>query len=95
MYASGVSVLELGTGTGFLSILCKKICGAKFVLATDGSQEAVEGCRGNVGLNGLEEGEVDVKVLKWGHALIGGVADWRVREDRLGLVVGADVVSCS
>ena len=95
-YVSSANVLELGAGTGFLSILCKNICGARFVLATDGSQDVVEDCKGNLGLNGIgENGGVEVEVLKWGRALIGGVADWRERGRRLDLVVGADVVSCS
>ncbi|KAI9713388.1 MAG: hypothetical protein M1828_001422 [Chrysothrix sp. TS-e1954] len=37
----GRTVLELGSGTGFLSLLCAKL-GAKHVLATDGDVGAVE-----------------------------------------------------
>jgi protein-L-isoaspartate O-methyltransferase len=32
----GKSILELGAGTGYLSILCSKYMGASHVLATDG-----------------------------------------------------------
>ncbi|RYY84222.1 hypothetical protein EON63_09705 [archaeon] len=39
-------VLELGCGTGFLSVLCS-VLGAKFVLATDGDEGSVELSRQN------------------------------------------------
>ena len=41
----GKRVIELGTGTGLLSILCAKCLGASHVLATDGAAHVIEGTR--------------------------------------------------
>lgn len=46
----GRSVLELGAGTGFLSILSSKL-GAKDVTATDGSDKIVDLLKHNINLN--------------------------------------------
>jgi protein-lysine N-methyltransferase EEF2KMT len=53
---AGRSVLELGAGTGFLSVLCARHLGARFVAATDGDPAVVRGLRENVLRNGLGEG---------------------------------------
>ncbi|KAL3422574.1 hypothetical protein PVAG01_06730 [Phlyctema vagabunda] len=50
----GRSILELGAGTGYLSILCAKYLGAHAVLATDGSDGVVSSLATNIGLNDLE-----------------------------------------
>lgn len=96
-FVIGKSVLELGAGTGFLSIFCAKHLGAQRVLATDGSQEVISDLRSNIHLNELEGNEsIQTAVLQWGHALIGGVADGREGKQPYDLVLGADVVSyCS
>ena len=91
---SGKSVLELGAGTGFLSILCAKHLGAQRVLATDGSQLVISDLKSNLHLNGLGGSElIRTAILPWGHALIGGVADCRKDRRSYDLVLGADVVS--
>ena len=91
---SGKSVLELGAGTGFLSILCAKFLSAQRVLATDGSQLVVNDLKANLHLNGLEGSElIQTAILQWGHALIGGVADGRKDSRSYDVVLGADVVS--
>ena len=66
------NVIELGAGTGFLSILCAKYLDAKFVLATDGSMKVLDGIEYNKSLNRLDDGGVPVMKtahLKWGHAI--------------------------
>ncbi|CAD6571552.1 MAG: hypothetical protein ASARMPRED_004635 [Alectoria sarmentosa] len=89
---TGKNVLELGAGTGFLSILCAKNLGAQRVLATDGSQEVISDLKSNIHLNGLEGRElIQTAMLQWGHALIGGVADCREEKGAYDLVLGADV----
>lgn len=50
----GKSVLELGCGTGFVSILCTKHLGATQVLMTDGSSEVISDASANLKLNGLD-----------------------------------------
>lgn len=90
----GKSVIELGAGTGFLSILCTKHLGARYVLATDGSREVVTDLKANLDLNKLNEGEsIQTAVLQWGYALVNGPADCRGVNRAYDLVIGADVVS--
>lgn len=45
------NILELGAGTGFLSLLCAGELGAKHVLATDGLTHVCESLRANADLN--------------------------------------------
>ena len=54
---SGKTVLDFGCGTGILSILASKL-GAASVLAIDNDHWAVENCRENFVLNGIEIAEV-------------------------------------
>ena len=92
-YVHGLSIVELGAGTGLLSILCAKQLGASFVLATDGSREVVSDLTANVDLNGLSEGLVETQQLPWGYSLIGGALDPKAQERRhYDTVLGADVV---
>ena len=89
----GKSVLELGAGTGFLSIFCARL-GALRVLATDGSQEVVADLKSNIHINQLDNSElIQTAILQWGHSLIGGIADCRKEKRSYNLVLGADVVS--
>ena len=93
-FVTGKSILELGAGTGFLSILCAKHLGAQRMLATDGSQQVIDDLRPNIRLNELEGSElIQTAILQWGHTLIGGVADCREDKRSYDLVLGADVVS--
>lgn len=86
-------MIELGAGTGFLSILCAKHLNARYVLTTDGSREVVAELKANLELNKLEEGDlIKSAVLEWGHTLIGGPADCRGAGSPFDLVIGADVV---
>jgi predicted nicotinamide N-methyase len=93
-WVKGRNVLELGAGTGFISILCAKALSASFVLATDGSGDVVDALGENVFLNGLEGSKtIDTAVLKWGHALIEGVLNGHDEHRKFDLILGADVVS--
>jgi len=88
------NVLELGAGTGFISMLCAKSLGAEHVLATDGSAEVMDDMKANLYLNGLEGSVlIDTIALKWGHALIGEFFDDSEAGPRFDVVLGADVVS--
>jgi predicted nicotinamide N-methyase len=92
----GEDIIELGAGTGFLSILCAKHLGARYVLATDGSREVVTNIKTNLELNKLDESEiVQTDVLQWGHALVNGPADCRGVDRSYDLAIAADVVSVS
>ncbi|MCJ1246949.1 hypothetical protein MMC30_004160 [Trapelia coarctata] len=88
----GRTVLELGAGTGFVSMLCATHLGAKYVLSTDGSGEVVEDIKANLCLNALERSTlIDTTILKWGHALIDGFFDDSYGGQRFDVVLGADV----
>lgn len=87
------NVLELGAGTGFLSILCSKHLSAQHVLATDGDRGVIDNLEMNVRINGLEGRDlIKPAVLKWGQPL---VDFFKVQKEScsLNLVLGADVVS--
>ncbi|KAI7786398.1 hypothetical protein LA080_003639 [Diaporthe eres] len=97
-HVAGKRVLELGAGTGYLSILCAKMLAAAHVTASDGSEEVVEKLADNFALNGLEwdynvsgSARLSPKLLKWGHALVGTEEpEWNGGR-KIDLVIGADV----
>lgn len=87
------AVLELGAGTGFLSILCAKHLGSSHVMATDGSQKCVKNIDANICLNGLE-GDlrgISSAVLQWGH-LDEDLLHSPDANYQYDLILGADVV---
>ena len=89
------SILELGAGTGFLSILCAKL-GAHRVLATDGDWRVCATLRENVAGNNVA-GVVDVGRLLWGTSGCGVVETTAEPDDPQeyitpDIVLAADVV---
>ncbi|KAF3018798.1 Protein fam86a [Neopestalotiopsis sp. 37M] len=91
---TGKRVLELGAGTGFLSIICRKFLDAVAVTATDGEDAVVEGMCGNLRLNGVDDNAqtgVAARRLWWGTELEG---NWRDSGEppALDIVIGADIV---
>lgn len=93
-YIHGRSVLELGAGTGFLSILCAKHLGARHVTATDGDEGVVETLKENLFLNGLDDGETFLtSVLRWGRGLKGTWVEEDCETWPYDVIVGADIVS--
>lgn len=93
-YIDGKAILELGAGTGLVSLLCAKHLRAKYVLATDGSGDVVDDLKSNIVLEGLGQSTaIDSSILKWGHALIDGVLGGPDGSRTYDLVLGADVVS--
>lgn len=90
----GKTVLELGAGTGFLSILCAKHLGARYVLSTDGSTEIVNDLDSNLIINGLGKSNlINTAVFEWGHTLCADLFNGLEEGIYYDLVLGADVVS--
>ncbi len=88
----GKSILELGAGTGYVSILCAKHLQATQVLATDGAEDVVANFSTNIYLNGLQgSSKIEGKELTWGHALVGSEhPQWNLGRN-IDLVTGADL----
>ncbi|ESZ94458.1 hypothetical protein SBOR_5176 [Sclerotinia borealis F-4128] len=77
---SNKRILELGCGTGFISILCAKYLSAKHVLATDGSPEVLSLMNTNLFINSMTDAitatpaqiatnKTSTCELTWGHML--------------------------
>lgn len=95
---AGKRVLELGAGTGYISVLCAKHLGAAHVTASDGAEEVVDTLADNFALNGLEcdfssshSTCISRKLLKWGHAMVGTEEpEWNGGQ-KIDLIIGADI----
>ncbi|KAI1098376.1 FAM86A protein [Jackrogersella minutella] len=88
----GKHILELGAGTGYLSILCAKFLAAKSVISSDGSEDVVANLPESFFLNGLQGSDrIHAVEVKWGHTLV-GAEDERWNDGRpIDVVLGADV----
>lgn len=93
---NGKTILELGAGTGFLSILCAKHLHARYVLATDGNGEVIDGLKPNIIVNGLEhDRRIQATVLQWGKSLVDEDTKNNDGALKYDLFIGADIVSCA
>jgi predicted nicotinamide N-methyase len=89
---TGKHVLELGAGTGYLSIFCAKYLNAGHVTATDGSDDVIADLGTNFYLNGLQDSTlIEAKELKWGQVLLGGEEPAWNRGRMVDAVLMADV----
>lgn len=90
----GKSILELGAGTGFLSILCSKQLEAAHVTSTDGDEGVVDALKENLFLNGVDDqNRVLTSVLRWGQSVRGSWVVDDFEEHPYDTVIGADIVS--
>jgi ribosomal protein L11 methylase PrmA len=89
---AGKTILELGAGTGFLSILCAKYLSAAQVYATDGFEDVVEDIGTNMFINELQDDpRISRRELRWGQALLGTEEAEFLGGAQVDLVLGADV----
>lgn len=89
----GKNILELGAGTGFLSVLCAKILGANHVTSTDGDEGVVEALKENAFLNNVDDdSKWQASILRWGRALKGTWVEDEFESFPYDTVVGADIV---
>lgn len=94
----GKNVLELGAGTGLLSILCAKYLEAGRVIATDGDEAVVDAIKTNIFINELDipegsstRGSIESAALKWGWPLQATAFEEDYGVGALDVVLGADV----
>lgn len=90
------SILELGAGTGLLSLACAKLREGRddVILATDYHAAVLENLRRNVEDNELISPSIVVKSLDWSHihALVPSSTLPAPFNQRFDLVIGGDVV---
>lgn len=87
------NILELGTGTGFLSIILAKCLHANHVTVTDGDKGVTEALNENLTLNGLEDQhKVRTETLIWGHDLGGTWVEEDCNAHPYDVIIGADIV---
>lgn len=92
-FVDGKRLIELGAGTGFVSLLCAKHLGAECVLATDGSTEVVDALASNVYVNHLDKSnKITARILKWGHDTVKDTLNEDSTSGSYELILGADVV---
>lgn len=91
-YVQDKSILELGGGLGFVSILCGKHLGAKHVLVTDASEAVLETAQQNATFNGVED-IVKTAVLEWGTPDIEYALGRGSDSVSYDLILGSDMVS--
>lgn len=94
----GKRVLELGAGTGMVSILCAKYLSPSAVVATDGDEAVVDAIRTNSFLNEVDtEGSAQTPVLtaalKWGWPVMAATFAEDYGMEAPDVILGADVVS--
>ena len=88
----GKRILELGTGTGYLSILCANHLGAEHVIASDGSEDVINNLPENFFLNNLQDSKSIVPMeVRWGHALLGTEEEKWNGGRPVDCVLGADI----
>ncbi|EKG12161.1 Nicotinamide N-methyltransferase putative [Macrophomina phaseolina MS6] len=93
-WIKGKRVLELGAGTGLLSILSAKHLGATKATATDGDEGVVDSIKTNLFLNELDsQRNTESIVLRWGWswALKDSLYYEEGTNDQYDVVIGADV----
>ena len=95
----GKRVIELGAGTGFLSLFCARHLGAKGVLVSDREQALIENIRGCVPFNqnGPDTDPIPIYPAVWGWGTPlerTGEMDVFVEDDKLkfDVALGADLV---
>ncbi|KAK9478515.1 hypothetical protein V1514DRAFT_342751 [Lipomyces japonicus] len=96
---NGKTILELGAGSGFVSLLCGKLA-AKKVIATDGNEDIVLKMRRNIENNNLSD-IVETAIYKWGNSSGTNIGHQLERESRkadysfdrkVDVILGADIV---
>ncbi|KAL8766041.1 MAG: hypothetical protein Q9209_007070 [Squamulea sp. 1 TL-2023] len=91
-FVQNKSILELGAGLGFVSVLCGKHLKARHVLITDASEPVLCTAQQNIEINGVDD-IVKTAVLKWGSPDLGRVLESEGKAVSYDLVLGSDMAS--
>lgn len=87
----GKNILELGAGTGLVSLFTAKYLEPSYVAVTDGDEAVVDSINTNLYLNGLEASKrISSLVYRWGRML--SETQFAI-EEPFDVVLGADIVS--
>ena len=99
LLVEGKTVLELGAGTGLLSILCAGPLKAAKVISTDGDMDVVESIETNTNLNSAilknpgGKTNLEAKALDWADtSAISQIFERKGNAVPLDLVLGADII---
>ena len=84
-------VIELGAGTGFLSMFCAKHLGAGPVVATDCKEALLDGIRDCVSRNGIP-GAVFPALWEWGQAPPSSSDGIQLESNKFDIGIGADLI---
>lgn len=86
-------LIELGAGTGLVSMFCARYLGAEHTLVTDGAGEVIDCMVENMYLNQLDDRKrMSTAVLQWGHAVRPELVMDKDEISDYDLVLGADIV---
>ena len=86
----GIRILELGAGTGLLSIVASKILPSAEIIATDYHPHVLANLRSNISTNvsGQDRSPISVYALDWSNP----PADGRFSEGSFDVILAADVI---
>ncbi|WEW59855.1 hypothetical protein PRK78_005336 [Emydomyces testavorans] len=89
---SGKNIVELGAGTGLVSMYCLKYLGAKSVVITDGELAIISNIQDCVSRNNLDSSKVHTCRWEWGRplGLLGDSGETRL--DSFDVALGADLI---
>jgi len=90
----GKRVIELGAGTGFLSMFCAKHLGVESIVVTDREPSLISSIQDCVARNQLDPGRIKPAIWEWGNPLddsqFGDIESGRPRQ--FDVALGADLV---
>ena len=90
LHRPGVRILELGAGTGLLSIVTSKFLPSAEVVATDYHPDVLANLRSNVSTNvsGRDQSPISVRALDWSNP----PTDGQFSEGSFDMILAADVI---
>jgi hypothetical protein len=91
-HIGGKNVVELGAGTGFLSMYCLKCLGANSVMVTDRDPTLISNIRDCVVRNNLDSNKVDTAIWEWGNPLTKFGSTSHGTPHSFDVALGADLV---